>query len=122
MVQGKNMPSFSVQTAARTYDAIVERGILAHATNHLPSQSAVVITTEDVWDLHGGTLQRSIRDRVHKVLFFAGGEHNKRMSEVERLAGEMIDAGCDRSSIVIAFGGGIVNDVGGFVAACFMLR
>ena len=32
----------------------------------------------------------------------------------------MIAAGADRSSVVIAFGGGIVNDVGGFLAAIFM--
>src|SRR5215203_5269002 len=32
----------------------------------------------------------------------------------------MVQAGADRSSIVIAFGGGIVNDMGGFLAAIFM--
>jgi 3-dehydroquinate synthase len=39
---------------------------------------------------------------------------------VEQLAEQMIQRGGDRSSMVIAFGGGIVNDMGGFLAAIFM--
>jgi 3-dehydroquinate synthase len=54
------------------------------------------------------------------VLFFTGGEQAKRLATVEKLAEQMIAAGGDRASVVIAFGGGIVNDVGGFLAAVFM--
>jgi 3-dehydroquinate synthase len=42
------------------------------------------------------------------------------MASVEALAEQMIEAGGDRSSIVIAFGGGIVGDLAGFLAAIFM--
>ncbi|MBI4905985.1 MAG: 3-dehydroquinate synthase [Acidobacteria bacterium] len=118
------MPSFRVQTPARSYDAIVERGIIARAGEFLPAKagagSVAVITTHDVWQRHGEALRHALGTRVRTVLYFAGGEHNKRMPEVERLAGEMVDAGCDRSTVVVAFGGGIVTDVGGFVASCFM--
>lgn len=54
------------------------------------------------------------------MLFFPGGEKNKRMAAVEALAEQMIAAGGDRSSVVIAFGGGIVTDVAAFTAAVFM--
>ncbi len=110
------MPSFRVATAAASYEAIVERGCLARHAEWIPPRAGkvFVVTTEDVWKLHGGSI------RADEVLFFAGGEARKRMEEVERLAGGMIEAGGDRSSVVIAFGGGIVNDVGGFLAAIFM--
>jgi len=110
------MPSFSVATPQGSYDAIVERGCLSRHPQFIPpgSGKVFVVTTEDVWRLHGSTI------RADEVLFFTGGETRKRLSEVEMLAEKMIAAGGDRSSVVIAFGGGIVNDVAGFLAAIFM--
>ena len=58
--------------------------------------------------------------RPFHVLFFDGGEDKKRFSSVEKLAEEMMYAGGDRSSVVMAFGGGILTDVSGFLAAIFM--
>jgi 3-dehydroquinate synthase len=112
------MPSFRVQTPQRSYDAIVERGVVRRIPDFLPANhgKVFVITTKDVWDLH-----RSAFTQIpHHVIFFPGGESRKRLSEVENMAEQMLAAGADRSSIVVAFGGGIVNDTGGFLAAIFM--
>ncbi len=116
------MPSFAVETALRRYEAIVERGILARAGDYVPAKASkvFVVTTRDVWDLHGPSVARGFEGRPHDVLFFPGGEERKRLSEVEALAEQMVASGGDRASMVVAFGGGIVNDVGGFLAAIFM--
>jgi 3-dehydroquinate synthase len=79
-----------------------------------------VVTTADVFKLHGKRLHQAIAGHPHRVLFFPGGEPNKRLSQLEALAEQMIAAGGDRSSVIIAFGGGIVGDVAGFLAAVFM--
>ena len=116
------MPSFPVETASRRYEAIVERGILGRAADYIPERAGTVfvVTTTDVWQLHGDRLEDSLAGRKHEVLYFPGGEARKRLEEVERLADEMVARGGERSSLVVAFGGGIVNDVGGFLASVFM--
>ena len=116
------MPSFRVETPQRAYDAIVERGSIARLAEFIPPRSGkvFVVTTADVWALHGKTVEAALAGRSHQVLFFPGGEPRKRMAEVEALAEQMVEGGGDRSSIVVAFGGGIVTDVAGFLAAVFM--
>jgi 3-dehydroquinate synthase len=116
------MPSFHVTTPQRSYDAIVERGSLHRAGEFVPQGAGTVfiVTTQDVWQLHGAALASGLSRHPHEVLLFPGGEAQKRLGEAEKLAERMMKLGGDRSSIVIAFGGGIVNDVGGFLAAIFM--
>jgi 3-dehydroquinate synthase len=116
------MPSFRVETPQRAYDAIVERGSIARVAEFLPPRAGkvFVVTTADVWDLHGALVEQALGGRSHQVLFFPGGEPRKKMAEVEVLAEQMIEGGGDRSSVIVAFGGGIVTDVAGFVAAVFM--
>ncbi len=113
------MPSYRVETPQRAYDAIVERGCLRRVAEFVPSGAGklFVVTTADVWELHGPALKRSLNPHV---LVFPGGEPRKRLAEVEALAEKMVESGGDRSSVVIAFGGGIVGDVAGFLAAIFM--
>ena len=112
------MQSFPVSTPQRDYSAFLGRGILKQVAGHIPAKSGkiFILTTRDVWDLHGAALALP---EAH-VLFFAGGEARKRISEVESLAEQMVHAGGDRSSVLIAFGGGIVTDIGGFLAASFL--
>ncbi len=78
-----------------------------------------VITSPEIWALWGMALCASFAEPP-VVLFLAAGETHKTLASAEKLLRQMVEAGGDRSSLVIAFGGGIVGDVGGFVAAVFM--
>ena len=120
MVQRGQMPTFRVATPQQSYDAIVERGILNRASEFIPAKAGklFVVTTEDVWKLFHELIKEQFPGA--RVLFFPGGEANKRLSQVERLADQMLVNGADRGSVVIGFGGGIVTDISGFLAAVFM--
>src|SRR5258708_30558558 len=113
------MPSFEVKTPQQNYPAIVERGSTGRVADYLPAKAGkiFVVTTEDVWRHQGQMLGTGF---PHDTLFLPGGETQKRLAPVEAMAEEMVARGADRSSIVIAFGGGIVNDMAGFLAAIFM--
>ena len=116
------MPVFELRTRHQSYKNVVERGVLRCVSEFVPRDTGklFVVTTEDVWRLHGATLNQQFGPQKMRVLFFPGGEANKRLDRVEELAEQMVAAGGDRSSLVIGFGGGIVTDVSGFLAAIFM--
>lgn len=101
---------------------MVERGAIASLQNHLPERSGkvFVVTTHDVWEHCGQPLNAALSGRPFETIHITGGEANKRFEDVERAAEHMVRCGADRSSVVVAFGGGIVNDMAGFLAAIFM--
>ncbi len=114
------MPTFFVETPQCRYPVLVERGGLGKACDYIPHRAGKVflIATEDVWKLHGEAVARCLGNP--EVLFFPGGEPRKRLAEVELLAEQMVARGGDRSSVIVALGGGILTDVAGFLAAIFM--
>jgi 3-dehydroquinate synthase len=116
------MPTFQVETPRCGYSAIVERGLIRRTAQHVPERAGrvFVVSTEDVWRHQGAALTEGLGVVPHELLFLPGGEDQKRLAPVERIAEEMAERGGDRTSLVIAFGGGIVNDMAGFLAAIFM--
>lgn len=116
------MPSFCVAAASHSYESVVERGCLARLGSFVPARAGrlFVVTTGDVWNRHSARLEAGLGGRPFETLFFPGGEENKRLAQVEILADRMLALGGDRTSLVIAFGGGIVTDLAGFLAAIVM--
>ncbi|MBI3695450.1 MAG: 3-dehydroquinate synthase [Acidobacteria bacterium] len=118
------MMRIPVHTEHSCYEAVVERGALEHASEHLGplvrGRKVFVLSTESVWRWQGARLERGLRGTAFLRLSMPDGEEHKRLSTLEALAEQMLAAGADRSSVVVAFGGGITNDVGGFLAAIYM--
>ena len=119
------MQTIRVDTPSARYEVITGSGLLAtlaarieRVAGRLPRR-VFVLTSPEIWALWGETLAQSFAQPPF-VLFLPIGEKHKTLSSVERLARQMIEAGGDRGSLLIAFGGGIVGDVGGFLAAIFM--
>src|SRR5579863_324862 len=116
------MPQFQVATPQRTYPAVVDRGAIECLAEFLPAASGRIflISTRDVWKLYGERVLAALGNHVSETLFFTGGEENKRLAHIEQLAEQMVERGADRSSVIVAVGGGIVTDMAGFLAAIFM--
>ena len=106
---------------------LVERGLLGEAARvvekAVPRCTRVcVVTSKPIRKLWGKTLEKGLRGLAAKARFFEmpDGERAKRLGNLERLAEELVSHNADRQSIVIALGGGVVGDVGGFLASLFM--
>lgn len=83
-----------------------------------------IITDSKVKHLYGGKLLWNLKKSGLKaeILSFPQGEKSKTLSTVEALSSQMIEMGFDRSSIIIALGGGVVGDIAGFLASIYMRR
>jgi 3-dehydroquinate synthase len=114
-----------VKTASAKYEVVAGGGLIGslaprieRVVGRLPRR-VFVLTSAPVWGLWGQSMQQSFAD-APVVLFLEPGEKHKTLASVENLLRQMAQAGGDRGSLLIAFGGGIVGDVGGFVASIFM--
>lgn len=113
-----------VKTASAEYPVYVGRGLFSQLSRRIrldKTRRLFIVTSPEIWSLWGEQCLAALASCASPaVLFLAPGERYKRLSEVERLAGEMASAGADRASLLIALGGGIVGDLGGFLAAIYM--
>jgi 3-dehydroquinate synthase len=114
--------TIQVNTASAKYPVLVGSGILPTLYRRLPKRNHVfVLTSPEIWALWSKPFLASFpKQEQPSVLFLPAGERYKRMAHVERLASELAVSGADRSSLLIAFGGGVIGDMGGFLAAVYM--
>lgn len=83
----------------------------------------ILISSKRVMDLHGAAMRRALLESgfaSRRTLLLPDGEGAKTTSAFERTLQAMAKAGLDRSSFVIAFGGGSIGDSAGFAAATYM--
>ncbi len=119
------MPHVSLSLGARSYDVHVANGSLGsvgYAVSRLRlSGRAALITDSNVCPLYADRVRQSLEDAGYPVTLhvFTAGEAQKNLSTVETLVGEMVAAGHDRTSFVVALGGGVVGDMAGFIASIY---
>lgn len=123
---GTIVHTITVKTQAVSYTVSIGSGLTLSLGNRLRKlsggshKSVYVLTSPEIWALWGRRLLASFAPEQPMVIFLPAGERYKRLAQIERLASELLAAGADRSSLLLAFGGGVVGDVGGFLAAIYM--
>lgn len=112
-----------VALAGHQYDVTIGAGLLQDAASriipHLSNKHAIILTDETVAALHLDSLTRSFETHdIHlDVLTVPAGEASKSLSRFEQIMEEMLARGIERGTTLIALGGGVVGDLGGFIAA-----
>jgi 3-dehydroquinate synthase len=118
-----------VRTASATYFVEIGTGILPRIGDRLDTllsgglragkQRAFIITSPEILRLHGASLLSGLPADT-PVLEVPAGEQHKRLATIETLLEALANLGADRDSILIAFGGGVIGDMTGFLAASYM--
>lgn len=90
--------------------------------NTTPPTRCVIISDENVAPLYGTTVVDSLRHAGYEahLITIPAGERQKNLRRFEKLSRQLIDLGLDRDSVLLALGGGVIGDIGGFVASAYM--
>ncbi len=113
------MHALSVDLAERSYPVLVGPGARHEVARFLPptAKTAVIVTQQSIQD--AGWVEGIDPGVPFQVCRIPDGEGAKTLATVEELARRFARAGLSRADVVIAVGGGIVTDVGGFAAATY---
>ncbi len=112
-----------VELGARAYDVRIGPGLIARAGAEieplLNRPRVAVLTDETVAALHLPAVQASLRDNGidSEALVLPAGEATKGWPQFTRSVEWLLDQKIERRDIVIALGGGVIGDLGGFAAA-----
>lgn len=106
----------------RPYDILVGNGVLAKAgaliNPVLKRPQTIIVTDSNVAKAHLPVLQRSLDGAGigHHTITLQPGDQTKSFDQLQKLIGRMLDIGIERSSTIIALGGGVIGDLAGFAA------
>ncbi|MEY2479925.1 MAG: 3-dehydroquinate synthase [Verrucomicrobiota bacterium] len=119
------MTNITIRTGSLSYEVIVGTGLLnslgSTIAKKITGGRCAVVADENTARLFGERVVESLRSERFEpsLIIIPAGEKSKSLEQVEAVCDEMVRAGLDRQSFLVALGGGVVGDLAGFVAAVF---
>ena len=115
----------TIDLGERSYPIFIGHGLLddSQTWGGLPRAStAVVVSNEIVAPLYAARLRAALAPHYARVLevVLPDGEANKDWATLNRIFDALLAHGCDRKTVLLALGGGVIGDMTGFAAACYM--
>jgi len=115
----------AIDLGQHSYSIDIGAGLLGQLADcaALPAgTAALVVTNEVVWPLYGAQVVAALEGRYAAVhaLVLPDGERFKTWEVLQRIFDRLLELGCDRKVVLFALGGGVVGDMTGFAAACYM--
>jgi 3-dehydroquinate synthase len=114
-----------IDLGARSYDIMIGPGLLGdlQGLKGLPNAArAVIVSNSTIVPLYARRLQQLL-----KLLYPAciqielpDGEQHKDWQTLNLIFDRLLAEGCDRKTVLFALGGGVIGDMTGFAAACYM--
>jgi 3-dehydroquinate synthase len=117
------MRELVVELGARRYPIRIGAGLLADAAqwrDALPGRHVLVVSDEHVAPLYLERVTAGLHDRTFSTSIRPAGEAHKTLDSAARIFAALAELKASRDACVIALGGGVVGDVAGFAAACWM--
>jgi 3-dehydroquinate synthase len=121
------MPQVRVNLEERSYEILIDRGLI-HRLGHLvrtalpKARRALIITDTNVAPRLGGPAKTALEqaDIATIKATIPAGEASKSLAQAYNLYSACVNAQLDRTSVIVALGGGVVGDLAGFVASTYL--
>jgi 3-dehydroquinate synthase len=115
------MDIINISTQSKHYNVYIGKDILTLLEESFDNYSKLLIITDDhLKSLHLNTLKKYLPDIETYIYIAPNGEHAKSFKVYEDCLSFGLNNGLDRQAVILAFGGGAIGDLAGFVAATYM--
>jgi len=115
--------TLTVELGDRSYPIVIGRGLLGghyDLASRLAGNDCLIVTNVTVGPLYLDSVRPCFGDRQVHSIALEDGESFKTVATVEKILDELVAQGAGRDTTVVALGGGVVGDIAGFAAACYM--
>ncbi len=119
------MRKIEVKLSHTAYPIYIGDGILQTFNevlrSHYQGDQIAVITNRTIFDLHGQKLMEQLpQDAQLLTIFVPDGEQAKSFAHLQEVYTRLLENRFERGALILAFGGGVVGDLAGFVAATYL--
>jgi 3-dehydroquinate synthase len=115
--------TLKVELGERSYPIVIGSGLLGGEFDlgeYLAGNDCLVVTNETVAPLYHAKLEANLPGRTIATINLPDGEAFKTLDTASSILDELVANRAARDTTVIALGGGVVGDIAGFAAACYM--
>ena len=116
------MQTLNVDLGDRSYPIYIGAGLLNHSellAPYIAGNSTITVSNETVAPLYIEQLKKNLAGLKNCQVVLPDGEHYKTLDVLNQIFTGMLENGIDRRSTLVALGGGVVGDMGGFAAASY---
>lgn len=116
------MKKLQVELGKRSYPIYIGSGLLGRTellVQHIKSKQVVVVTNETIAPLYLDKVVENLKGYVVETVVLPDGEQYKSLDFVTRIFDKLLACKFSRNATLIALGGGVIGDMGGFAAACY---
>jgi len=115
--------TITVELGERSYPILIGGGLLGGGFDlspHVDGPDCLVVTNETVEPLYLAALLADLADKQVRAISLPDGEAYKTLETIEDILDTLAEGGANRDTTIVALGGGVVGDIAGFAAACYM--
>ncbi len=116
------MQTLNVNLGTRSYPIFIGAGLLDDANLFKPyirGEQVCIVTNETVAPLYLAALQNTLAGTRLDTVILPEGEQHKNLDTLNRIFDTLLQARHNRTTTLVALGGGVVGDMAGFAAACY---